>query len=321
MTAWTEYYEGAGLHPHEAIDGALHALLTHGDTVDAGHWQGYETEGRPDLVTKEIVNLTFTAQIPHTIPELHREVMPNMPWAEAHFLERVSRVPSNPGEEYQRWPHWQGQVAAFDANVAVHATTEHGTSYYRELFSHTYQERFWPKYADLYTGGELPAEGPHFTDPVRKGIRYDYGDLDDVVRLLRAHPHTRQATFPIFFPEDTGAVHGGRIPCTLHYHFLLRNQRLHMWYPIRSCDAYRHFRDDIYMAMRLNHWVLEQLRATEYDAHEVADMANASDVEVMRAMDDAPGYMWRDVKPGVLCFTAYSFHVHMGDLHKLTIQP
>jgi thymidylate synthase len=91
-----------------------------------------------------------------------------------------------------------------------------------------------------------------------QGIRYEYGDLDDVVNLLYEHPFTRQATFPIFFPEDTGAVHGGRIPCTLHYHFLRRGDSLHLWYAIRSCDAVRHFRDDVYMATRLCQWVTER---------------------------------------------------------------
>jgi thymidylate synthase len=115
--------------------------------------------------------------------------------------------------------------------------------------------------------------------------------LGDVIDLLCRRPYTRQATLPIFFPEDTGAKHGGRIPCTLHYHFMLRNGKLHMWYPIRSCDAVRHFRDDVYMAMRLCQWVLSELREKEQ--------------------------VWVDVDPGVLSFTAYSFHAHMGDWHLL----
>ena len=132
---------------------------------------------------------------------------------------------------------------------------------------------------------------------IPRGIRYDYGDLDDVLTLLQKYPYTRQATLPIFFPEDTGAVHGGRIPCTLHYHFLLRNDRLHLWYTIRSCDAVRHFRDDVYMAGRLCQWVIDELKNmdNDYDAQE----------------------FWEGVVPGNLYFTAYSFHVHAGDRHML----
>jgi thymidylate synthase len=193
-------------------------------------------------------------------------------------------VPSNPGEQYKNWPWWRGQDEV---------TRIAGPTGKEPQFSHTYQERFWPKYA-----GEGD-EGPYRTYEGRDnhGIRYRYGDLDDVVDLLRREPHTRQATFPIFFPEDTGAVHGGRVPCTLHYHFLVRNGRLHLWYPIRSCDAVRHFRDDLYMACRLAQWMLIQLR-TEPEEQGVYDF-------------------WRDVEPGWLYFTAYSFHVHMGDIHLL----
>ena len=221
MTVWVEHNTGEALHPHEAIDGAYHALLDHGSEVNAGHWQGYPTMGKPDLITKEIINLTFTARIPDTVAELVREVNPNLPWAEVEFQERVGRIPRNPHESLQQWPHWREQ-----SDSTMH----------EGMFSHTYSERFWAKTA---VGDQM-------------GIRYRFGDLADVIQLLYAYPHTRQATFPIFFPEDTGAVHGGRIPCTLHYHFMLRDRRLHMWYPIRSCDAYRHFRDDVYMAMRLN---------------------------------------------------------------------
>jgi len=276
MTAWVEHNTGEALYPHEAIEGALHALLDHGSEVDAGHWQGYPTEGKPDLLTKEIINLTFTAQIPETIDQLQSETKPNLPWAEVEFLERVGRVPRNPHASLAQWPHWREQSDS---------TMHNG------MFSHTYSERFWPR--GTYADGTYTKEPP-------LGMRYRWGDLDDVLDLVREHPYTRQATFPIFFPEDTGARHGGRIPCTLHYHFLLRQNRLHMWYPIRSCDAYRHFRDDVYMAMRLNQWVLDELRSDTVDGDPVLSHP-----------------MWEHVKPGVLCFTAYSFHVHMGDLAHL----
>jgi thymidylate synthase len=254
---------------------SLDELRLYGDEVDTGHWQGVSTEGKPDLVTMEMMNLRWTAMMPWDFHDAQLQCDPNLPWAEDHFQERVSRVPSNPGEQYKNWPWWVGQVSAFDRHPAM------GDEGAKPKFSHTYQERFWPKYA----GSPYPSEGAHL------GTRYKYGDLDDVVNLLRKHPFTRQATFPIFFPEDTGAVHGGRVPCTLHYHFLRRGDSLHLWYPMRSCDAVRHFRDDVYMAVRLCQWVLNEL--------------------IWVSREDS----WAGVKPGFLHFTAYSFHVHKGDLH------
>lgn len=256
-----------------AIQYSTDLLLTSGRDVDTGSWQGYSTEGHPDLVTKEILNLQLEVPVTDKPGILQAEIKPNLPWADDHFAERVSRDPSNPGKEYENWPWWQGQEAA----AMVGELAEEGVP----VFTHTYQERFWPKYN---------RQGSR-----RSGVRYNYGDLDDVVTLLASSPHTRQATFPIFFPEDTGAHHGGRVPCTLHYHFMVRDNKLHMWYPIRSCDLVRHFRDDLYMAAKLMLWVLTELQEEELRG-------------------DNP-QLWVDVSPGVLSFTAYSFHVHKGDLH------
>jgi thymidylate synthase len=101
-----------------------------------------------------------------------------------------------------------------------------------------------------------------------EGIRYSYGDLNDLVNLLMKDPKTRQAYLPIWFPEDTGAVHGGRVPCTLGYHFIHRDDYMDITYHIRACDALRHFVDDIYLAGRLLFWVLKNLeRGDGYWAH------------------------------------------------------
>lgn len=277
----------------DAIEYSYIVLRQNGAEVDTGHWQGVSTEGRPELVTREIMGLKFDAPIPPTHADLIRECDPNIPWAEDHFLERVSRVPSNPGEQYKNWPWWKGQEGTTAIKSERYADHQ-GDDF---QFTHTYQERFWPRWAGWTgfdeSGNEVQVHKSEFaSEPPNKGVRYEYGDLDDVVHLLHREPTTRQATFPIFFPEDTGAVHGGRIPCTLHYHFLMRNHKLNMWYPIRSCDAVRHFRDDIYMAGRLNQWVIEELRKLNPE-------------------------LWDLVEPGTLHFEAYSFHVHKGDEHLL----
>jgi hypothetical protein len=262
----------------EAILFSKDQLDRYGAEVNAGHWQGYDTKGKPDLTTRELMNLTLEVPVQGTLLSLGEDIQPNLPWADRHFNERTSRIPSNPGDAYKEWPWWQGQeAAAMVGELDVEAPV---------IFTHTYQERFWPKKANM---GNRPHA--HNGVPIW-GIRYQWGDLDDVVRLLSREPLTRQATFPIFFPEDTGAVHRGRIPCTLHYHFLMRNGMLNMWYAIRSCDYVRHFRDDLYLAVRLMLWVLGELKFYQ------------------------PGSVWEDVIPGHLFFTAYSFHQHAGDAHR-----
>lgn len=259
-----------------AIDYSLHMLDQVGEDVDAGRWQGYATEGKPDLMTKEILDLSFRVEMPEWIDSLVQQISPNLPWADDHFEERVGGTPMNPDPSYKDWPWWQGQESSKQAG---------------EQFTHTYSERFWPRYANYLDGKEFRERQTQG----RVGIRYRYGDLSDVIDLLVREPFGRQAYLPIFFPEDTGAVHRGRIPCTLGYHFMRRGNQLHMWYHIRSCDAVRHFRDDLYLAARLLMWVR--------DVCQYRDKLN-----------------WLDVRPGVLHFTAYSFHVHYGDYHLLKEQ-
>jgi hypothetical protein len=263
----------------DAITESLELLNTDGQEIDVGRWQGVPTEGKPDLVTKEIINLQWSAQMPESMEEAQELIMPNLPWAEDHFQERVAGEPTNPGEQYKNWPWWRGQVELTDA--AMEPTyDESGTKQLTNFkFSHTYQERYWPKHA----GNVHPGEG------INLGVRYSYGDLNDVVGHLSENPLSRQGTFPIFFPEDTGVKHGGRVPCSLHYHFMQRAGKLHLWYPIRSCDAVRHFRDDVYMTVRLAQYVLSRLE----------DSSEA----------------WLGVEMGYLNFNAYSFHAHKGDLH------
>ena len=115
------------------------------------------------------------------------------------------------------------------------------------------------------------------------GIRYEYGDLQDVVNLIKREPFTRQAFLPMWFPEDTGCLHGGRIPCSLGWHFIRRFNHLHVSYFIRSCDIFRHLRDDVYMCARLVIWMLESLRALDPEE-------------------------WNDVQPGMLTFHCTSLH-------------
>ena len=278
-----------------AITAARIHLHQYGEWVDPGRWQGVPTEGKPDLTTREL--LTWGMSVPiwqqghpessgchlstndYLLTTLQHQIKPSLPWADDHFEERVSRKPTNPGEAYQTWPWWRGQ---YDVTASTQGDDESKDDF---RFTHTYQERFWPKQAGHVT------DYPHYED--RQGIRYNYGDLDDLVNLLLRDPYTRQAYLPIFFPEDTGAVHEGRIPCTLGYQFMLRDAKLHLWYFIRSCDYVRHFRDDIYLACRLLLWVLDELQLRD---------------------EDTPR-SWEDVVPGNLNMTICSLHYHKGDAH------
>lgn len=218
-----------------SISSSLRAALIQAPRVDVGEWQAIR--GGPRSLTVEIEDVSIDFELPGTKEQLAEEVKPNLPWAEDHFQERVSGFPLNPPPSADWWPH---NVRGNEMHKA------------RGQFSHTYPERLWPKQAGM--------NDPLGIYPPRQGIRYPYGDLMDAVALLAERPGTRQAYVPIWFPEDTGATAGQRVPCTLGYHLMIRSCNLKIVYYIRSCDFLRHFHDDVYLASRLCQWVANEVR-------------------------------------------------------------
>jgi hypothetical protein len=192
------------------------------------------------------------------LEELVDQIKPNLPWTNDHFEERIGGNPLNPPPSHNWWPFAQKNNAEFG-----------GT----KRFSHTYPERIWPKHA----GNE------GVMNDINRGIRFNYGDFNDVIDLMEKEPLTRQAFLPIWFPEDTGGAGGERVPCTLGYHFIMRHGYLHVVYYIRSCDFFRHFRDDIYLCCRKVLWLLEKLRERNPE-------------------------VWNEVKPG-------TYTMHITSLH------
>lgn len=248
--------------------------------VPVNRWQAVATEGH----FKEVVNFSFESPIPGRQVWLAEVVKPNLPWAEDHFQERVGGEPLNPGVQYRNWPFWTAGAEASMRRVDG-------------KFSHTYMERFWPKFAGNehvhYNSPDEPQS--YYKRHPMLGVRYRYGDLNDVVQMLHNDPHTRQAYVPIWFPEDTGGAMGERVPCSLGYHFMMRENQLHCWYFIRSVDFVHYLRDDIYMACRLCQWLLHQLQ-NEHLAH--------------------PDF-WYEVTPGNLYMTVCSLHVFGKDFRVL----
>lgn len=217
-------------------------------------WQSQEASKHPEMAPLEIPNAIIEIDIPELDVDLQYLVRPNLPWAEDHFLERVGGIPVNPPPSSSYWPYAQVDNA------------EHKDE---QKFSHTYPERFWPKTAN-HPGGfadNLTLEARQRLNAGHHGIRFNYGDLRDVVKQLVNDPYTRQAYLPVFFPEDTGATSNQRVPCSLGYHFTIRpgrddygpRQQLHVNYFMRSCDIMRHMVDDMYMAARLGQWVQDQV--------------------------------------------------------------
>lgn len=241
-------------------------------------WQGVAT--KPEHTMREVLflYLQFPLRGLESLEHWQKDIQPNLPFADVHFAERVGGEPTNPGEAWKIWP-W--------GNAADAHRTEGGK------FTHTYQERFWPKYAGRPSVSHDGSCGPESSCDTNcmaaaypnHGVRYEYADLNDLVNHLVAEPLSRQAYLPIWFPEDGTCK--GRKPCTLGYHFIQRFDYLHVSYYIRSCDYVRHFRDDCYLTVRLLLWLLDRLR--ERDPK------------------------WQSVKPGLFNMHIGSFHMFQND--------
>lgn len=233
------HYTNATIQQFPKLLRYLEEDLLKAERVEVDTWHAQDVTGNPDLISREIRHVILETPIPSTQADLIDAVKPNLPWAEDHFQERISGEPLNPPPSEAYWP------------FAVQGNARHKDG---EVFSHTYPERYWPKYA-------APEDvRPGFS---RRGIRYAYGDLNDVLVQLQHHPLTRQAYLPVWFPEDTGAVSHQRVPCSLGYHFLQRNGKIDVDYFIRSCDLMRHFSDDVYMTARLLQWVCNRVNDAE----------------------------------------------------------
>jgi hypothetical protein len=263
------------------IEHAQESFKTLATEVHTETWQGVNISDKPEMATYELLNYSFSIPLQHEDLDKYRgDSQANIPWADNHFAERVSGYPLNPGTEWANWPYGKSADRFRD---------EHGQ------FNHTYAERYWPRYAQLVAPSRVPdldylidvsqAKDSH------SGIRYRYGDLGDIVNQLAREPNTRQAYLPVWFPEDTGVVHGDRVPCSLGYHFMHRHGYLHLSYFLRSCDFVRHFRDDIYLTVRLQLWLLDQLRKQDK--------------------------RWDGVKPGIFTMHIMSFHIFKADYQPL----
>jgi thymidylate synthase len=228
--------------------------------IDTGHWQSVRNV--PQTKTYEIQHAIIEIPIAATKGAWASFMKPNLPWADEHFAERVGGKALNPPPSHVNWPFAQGGNAEFTDDD--------------EEFSHSYPERMWPR--DAFGSG--------------LGLKYRLGDLNNAVDLLLQEPHTRQCYIAIWYPEDlhAAAVEQARVPCTLGYHMMLRRDKLHVFYPMRSLDLLRYFQDDAYMAGRLGQWLIHECEKRE------------------------PGGMWKHVTPGNLTMFASSLHIFQDDV-------
>jgi thymidylate synthase len=199
-----------------------------GITVPISHYQDKEVKGDKNFYTKELIGYTFKVSDP-TIR--HQEMIDFMyrndpeegervrKFIDQEVKDRTSGKPLNPGNSVYE-----------RMNVWNQFFEENGR------FSYQYAERI--------------------NDP-----DLEVNQIQKVINELRESPDSRQGIVQIFnYTKDHKRIGGKRrIPCSMHYQFLLRNGKVHACYVMRSNDLYGHFAVDIIVAARLQMYIAEQL--------------------------------------------------------------
>ena len=75
--------------------------------------------------------------------------------------------------------------------------------------------------------------------------------LEGVIRLLQKDRYSRRAIINMWYPEEALEHLYVRVPCSMYYHFMYRDDKLNVSYHQRSCDFSEHWANDIYLTSRL----------------------------------------------------------------------
>lgn len=105
-----------------------------------------------------------------------------------------------------------------------------------------------------------------------KKFSYQYSErlwtnnqFDSVIHALSNDAGTRQAVLSVWNPDKDMVSKklggGNRIPCSLNYQFMIRNDRLHCIYSMRSNSAIEHSPIDLYCATGLMEYIVKRLKS------------------------------------------------------------
>jgi thymidylate synthase len=210
----------------QAIKELLRELKELGITVPISHMQDKMVKGDKDYYTRELIGYSYkVSQADKKLDEMVRFLYPDkegddiLNYCQLELQDRIAGVARNPG----------------DAHKSRYSLWEEFLED-EQKFSYTYSERI--------------------SDPA-----LETDQIQAVINELTVSPDSRQAIVQIFNylydDKNIGGKH--RIPCSLHYQFLLRNKKLHGIYCMRSNDLLTHYVVDIWLACKIQMYIAEKL--------------------------------------------------------------
>lgn len=200
-----------------------------GTIVRPKSMQNKNIEGDINFETREILNYSYCLltlnREEYLFNGTQTDIETTKKWAIAEFNERVNPARLNPGEAWKiRKEIWEEFLV-------------------NGKFDYAYGERM-----NFCPGGEEEDE---------------IGNLERVIEELLRNPDTRQGILPIWDLEKDGAYIGGkrRVPCSMYYQLIIRENRLHIIYNQRSADVVTHFGNDVFLAWQLKEYITQVLRS------------------------------------------------------------
>lgn len=77
---------------------------------------------------------------------------------------------------------------------------------------------------------------------------------------LKRNTNSRESFIGLWdIRNDWSRLSKRRVPCTIGYQFLIRNGLLEITYLQRSCNFFKHYQNDAYLAVKLQQWMAEQV--------------------------------------------------------------
>ena len=206
-------------------------LKSSGISVKVKHYQNKLLEGE-DQITKELLATTFC--ISHAmqgIDQMIKYIFPDdyvaiKEYCLQEIADRTCGQPLNPGNSYKkRLSLWQKFLVGDEKEV--------------QRFHYTYPERI---------------------------VRSD--QLKNALDSLKDDIHSRRSVIQIFQSDlDSSETPGfsSRVPCSMDYQFLIRNNRLYCVYHTRSTSFYEHFPIDTALTSYMMEYFVKQLQPTYPD--------------------------------------------------------
>lgn len=200
-------------------------LKVSGITVPVKHYQNQELTGE-NQNTKELIGVNFVI----TKPWLQKREM-----LEFLFKDEAQRIEDYCKQEILDRIDRRGLNPGNSYKIRMDLWQKLMSKKENDKFDYTYSER----------------------------INYSR-QLDNAIAALKDDEHSRRAMIMIFKPEDTRESSGfqTRIPCSVSYQFLIRNNKLMVLYYIRSNDYFKHFAIDIWLTQAIQEYMWTQLQDT-----------------------------------------------------------